>query len=403
MSAQVIVVSPASRTAREGLAADHVGSGTRIGQTSAKLDLAPRPVEHVIANARYQSPLRYPGAKSALAPAIGRVIASAKASPEVRHISLLVEPFAGGASTSLRLVGDGTVDRILLADVDPLVTDFWQAAAADTDRLVDRMRDEWQKYVSKGGSVAVDRWDYWRTWKPTLTVPSKDRRLALAVKCLFLNRTTFSGILHGKAGPIGGRAQTSEYPIGCRWNPDAIEDRLKYVGHLYNVGRLVDVWRKAWKQTLNDVPECYPQLLPSRVVAYLDPPYLEKSSTLYRASFDPTGGYGGAASSDGKGNDLLHLQLAEYLRQRAQFRWVLSYDSNPKLTESDWLYANRRMNPSQEDAGTLGVHRWRISKRVVSTRYTAGGKTGKRSADELLITTLPPSTVPADDMLRELR
>ena len=57
----------------------------------------------------------------------------------------------------MRLAGAGIVDRILLADADPLVTRFWQVAAADTDWLIDRMWDE---------PVTLDRWDYWRTWTP---------------------------------------------------------------------------------------------------------------------------------------------------------------------------------------------------------------------------------------------
>ncbi len=96
------------------------------------------PVSHSMAAARYQSPLRYAGAKSALAPVIARIISAAKKSSEVRDVKLLVEPFAGGASASLRLVGAGVVDRVLLADADPLVACFWQAAADDTDRLQEK-------------------------------------------------------------------------------------------------------------------------------------------------------------------------------------------------------------------------------------------------------------------------
>jgi DNA adenine methylase len=99
---------------------------------------------------------------------------------------------------------------------------------------------------------------------------------------------------------------------------------------------------------------------------------------------------------------MLHMQLATYLRTKAQFRWLLSYDNNPLLTESPWLYAHARMTPSREDRETLGVHFWTLTKRLVRTRYTASGKTGKRNADELLITTLPSSTVPVDHQLREL-
>lgn len=385
-----------------GNVASDFGVGSSIDALSTRWVDAPGPITHPLARGRFQSPLRYPGAKSSLSPVIARVLSNAKQSRQVPEINLLVEPFAGGASASLRMIGDGVVDRILLADADPLVAAFWQAAADDTERLIDRAYDEWSRYVRDGGPAAVARWDYWRRWNPRSLSKPRTRRLGAAMKCLFLNRTTFSGILHGKAGPLGGRSQESDYSIGCRWNPEALAERLQYVGQLYDTGRLVDVWRKDWRQTLEDVPERYPQLLPSRVVAYLDPPYVEKSSMLYRTSFDPRGGYGGAGLGASRSDDLLHVKLAHYLRQKAQFRWLLSYDNYPMLIESDWLYAHTRMTPSDTDRALLGIRRWAISKRLVTTRYTASGRVGKRSAEELLITTLPPATVPVDDQLRLL-
>lgn len=395
-SATAISASTAARIAHP------IGAGKAIHPQARPLPQQLEPISHALSHGRYQSPLRYPGAKSSLSPVIARVITSAKQSREVPEVNLLVEPFAGGASASLRAIGEGITDRILLADADPLVTSFWQAAADDTEQLIDRMYDEWQRYVRDGGASAVERWDYWRAWAPGPEMSPRDLRISVAMQCLFLNRTTFSGILHGKAGPIGGRAQASNYPIGCRWNPDSLAERIRYVGHLYSIGRLVDVWCKDWRQTLEDVPEQYPQLLPSRVVAYLDPPYIEKSSLLYRTSFDPRGGYGGngRASDSRPGIDSLHLDLAGYLRTKAQFRWLLSYDNYPMLMQSKWLYGQSRMTPSDVERETLGVRRWRISKRLVATRYSAGGRSGKRSAEELLITTLPPATVPVDDQLR---
>jgi DNA adenine methylase len=393
------------------LTAASAKTGQREPELAIEASIRPTPaalqplqaINHALAQGRYQSPLRYPGAKSSLAPVIARVLNAAKGSLQVPEINLLVEPFAGGASASLRLVGEGIVDRILLADVDPLVTAFWQAAAADTENLIDRVQDEWSRFVRCGGSVAVARWDFWRSWEPVSNAGTAAARLGMATRCLFLNRTTFSGILHGKAGPIGGRKQESPYGIGCRWNPGAMAERLRYVGRLYESGRLVDVWRKDWKQTLEDVPTHYKQLIPSRVIAYLDPPYMEKASHLYRSSFDPRGGYGGASSELGAlSNQFLHEKLALHLNTKAQFRWLLSYDSHPLLTESRWLYARGRMTPDLADRHYLGVKSWPITKRLVSMRYTAGGKTGKRTADELLITTLPPTTVPADDRLRPL-
>ncbi|MFI9557897.1 DNA adenine methylase [Nonomuraea endophytica] len=352
-----------------GSAPRQVGTSPRgVGEVGA-LD-GPDP-----AGIRYLSPLRYPGAKSGLSAAIGELVASA--SRTLGRPSLFVEPFAGGASTSLKLVSAGLVERVLLADADPLVARFWQVAAADTEWLIDRMLDE---------PVTLERWDHWRSWRPR----SGDDR-DVAVKCLFLNRTTFSGILHGRAGPLGGRKQESAYGIGCRFNKEALAERLRIIGRLYASNRIVDVWCKDWRATLDDVTEWYPQLLPDRVISYLDPPYMDKSPKLYGRSFDPGGGY---APQPGSWQDgLAHHRLAEYLRRQAQHRWILSYDNRPELTTDPALYAARRMTPAGE---MLGIRAWRISRRLVDLHYSVSSNVRDRRR-ELLLTTLPPSRVPAND------
>ena len=120
------------------------------------------------------SPLRYPGSKR-------RLVQYLQATLDLNdlHPSLLVEPFAGGASVALQLLCDGLVDRIGLADVDPLITSFWECVFFDTDWLVEVI-DEIE--------VTLPRWESFRKLKPVTT---RDR----ALKCLFLNRTSFSGIL----------------------------------------------------------------------------------------------------------------------------------------------------------------------------------------------------------------
>ncbi len=368
-----------------------------VGTTPRQIDYAPARVAHPLATGRYQSPLRYPGAKSGLSSVIGELITAAQRSPRVRQVDLLVEPFAGGASTSLRLVGEGVVQRALLADADPMVAAFWQVAASRTSELIQRISEEHTKYVVIGGSTALARWDYWRSWKPASGISRSTRDLELATKCMFLNRTTFSGILHGQAGPIGGRKQTSQYGIGCRFNLDALVERLEYIGHLYDAGRIVDVWRADWKTTLHGVSSHYKTLLPDRVVAYLDPPYLSKSGKLYQRSFDSQ------ISQEGKDLDwvggLQHYDLAEYLRREMQYRWILSYDYNERLLADDALYAAKVMHPTEPARRLGGVKAWRISKRIVTLTYSASSRTGRGLARELLLTTLPPATVPINERL----
>jgi DNA adenine methylase len=368
-----------------------------IRRTPRKIAVAPTDIKHELATGRYQSPLRYPGAKSGLSKVIGELLVAAKESTSVRQVDLLVEPFAGGASTTLRLLGSGSVERALLADADPMVAAFWQVAASRTQELVDRISDEHTAHVAAGKGKALERWDYWRRWTPTPGAARNTSDLELATKCLFLNRTTFSGILHGQAGPIGGRAQTSAYDIGCRFNLGALVERLEFIGHLYETNRLVDVWRSDWKTTLHGVASHYKTLLPNRVVAYLDPPYITKSGKLYPKSFDVnrTQPYNDLFWAAG----LQHLHLAEYLRREMQYRWILSYDFDDRLLRDDALYAARAMTPDAGSRDLAGVKAWRISKRVVTLNYTASARAGRGLAKELLITTLPWTTVPTNDHL----
>jgi DNA adenine methylase len=374
--------------------------GVQEADTPRKICDAPEPIEHPLAAGRYQSPLRYPGAKSGLTRVIGDLLKSAQHSSAMDRIDLLVEPFAGGASTSLRLLGDGTVERAVLADADPMVASLWKVAAARTRELVERISCEHEDFVKAGGDRALARWDYWRAWAPAAGMSQAAEELELATKCLFLNRTTFSGILHGRAGPIGGRKQESEYTIGCRFNVDALTERLEYVGHLYEIGRIADVWCADWKDTLNRVVTYYKKLVPNRVVAYLDPPYISKSWKLYRQSFGVEASRLGTEVEWTAG--LQHHRLAHYLRTEARYRWILSYDYDDSLLEDPGLYAAKAMHPSAEARTTEGVKTWRISKRAVGLNYSASSRTGRGAAKELLLTTLPPSAVPIDERLHAI-
>jgi len=379
------------------------GIATRhISDLPRGIHINPAAITHPLALARYQTPMRYPGAKTGLSPVIGMLLTAASQHRTVGSIDLLVEPFAGGASTSLRLVGDSTVQRVLLADADPLVAAFWQVAAAETDALITRMRAEHEQYVAPGAAGAVKRWDYWRAWSPPPGIRPSIARFETAVKCLYLNRTTFSGILHGRAGPIGGRAQTSAYGIGCRYSPDGLADRIAYVGHLYATGRLIDVWCMDWRDTLDNTASVYKTLVPDHVVAYLDPPYLRKSAKLYNTSFEEVARAPRTVPAPaGWPNTLAHEQLAHYLTHKMRYRWLLSYDYDSDLLASCLLYGRNRMNPAASDRAD-GVKSWRISKRVVRLTYTAAARSSRNGANELFLTTLPSAIVPANDSIRSL-
>lgn len=195
--------------------------------------------------------------------------------------------------------------------------------------------------------VTLERWDWWRLAEP------RSRR-DKAMKCLFLNRTTFSGILHGRAGPIGGRAQKSPYKIDCRFGKDGLERRIRAVGELASTGRILDVWHLDWRETFRRLSREYTHLTGDEIAVYLDPPYVEKAPYLYEWSFE----------SDE------HQALARALSKAGRFRWLLSYDDNAIIRT---LYT-----------GEPGVTRL-----AIPYRYTAAGSQKRSVRSELLVTNYP--------------
>ena len=279
------------------------------------------------------SPLRYPGSKRKMVPAIRQLIDANEPPPK-----LLVEPFCGGASVSLGLLAQDAVERVLLADFDPLVAAFWYEATTNGEALVKDMRKL---------EVSVAEWDRRRGMRPR---SSRSK----ALKCLFLNRTTFSGILEGRAGPIGGRAQQSDYPIDCRFNKDAIAERILNVYRLAKEGRIVGVLSSRWQGTLDHAAWHAAEYEPKATIFYLDPPYIEKADRLYDLAFD----------------EHEHRQLADHLRGTTH-RWILSYDTEPLA-----LGCYR---------GLSDIHEYR----VVHHYTAAAGRTSPVPGREVLFTNLP--------------
>lgn len=236
------------------------------------------------------SPLRYPGGKRKLAPLIADLISKTRVRP-----NLFVEPFAGGASVSISLLEADYVDNIALADADPLVASFWETVFSDrADTLADMIYD---------ADVSLDQW---KSLKGSESAPG----IASAFKCLFLNRTSFSGSLHRKAGPIGGMSQMSDYKIGCRFNQGKLAERVLELSRLRHRVRFVR--NESYAKTVRDVRRTSIfRDSPEKVFWYLDPPFFAKADKLYRCHFDRVDHEGLARSvEDIPGN------------------WLLSYDSH---------------------------------------------------------------------------
>lgn len=278
------------------------------------------------------SPLRYPGSKRCLVDYIAEFLRVNELKPE-----LLVEPFAGGASVSLQLLHSGVVEKIGLIDKDPLVASFWKAVFYDTNWLVKQI---------KNIEVTLEQW---QTFKNSVPITTRERALV----CLFLNRTSFSGILTAGAGPIGGKNQTSEYGIDCRFTEktrQTLVHRVRQAAALKE--KVAFVWCDDWSRGIKRVREKQDKgQLSQSLLFYFDPPFFEKADQLYNHYFD----------------EKQHIKLRNHIFALRE-PWLLSYDSVAKVSE---LY--EQSDSEREDHVTH-----------IDLLYTTSGR-ARRSAREIII------------------
>ena len=236
------------------------------------------------------SPLRYPGGKRKLAPFVADLITRVGL-----EVELLVEPFAGGAAVAISLLESGHVRSIALADADPLIAGFWKTVFSRSAHQLANMVCDTQ--------VSLAEWRRQKALCPR-------SNLASAFKCLFLNRTSFSGALMSRTGPIGGIAQDGTYKIDCRFNREKIAKRILQLNKLAPQVRFVR--NESYRKTIADIARTrLASEAPERILWYLDPPFFAKADRLYRFSF--TGAQHQTFSHD------IHSLTGH---------WLLSYDDH---------------------------------------------------------------------------
>lgn len=238
------------------------------------------------------SPLRYPGGKRRLVPYLAAALELNELTPD-----LFVEPLAGGASVALELAHAGAVKKIGLADSDPWIASFWKTVFWDCDWLVEKV---------ESAEVTLDAW---QGLKDDAHVGHRERAWA----CLFLNRTSYNGALHDRAGPIGGKAGKSDYPLDCRFPRRTLVKRLRACEKLAADGRVAFVKQAPALKVVQDARTVAAKD-ESGLFLYLDPPFWAKSQWLYRHSF----------------TEADHKSLAAQLRLMSE-PWLLSYDPAPEI------------------------------------------------------------------------
>lgn len=233
------------------------------------------------------SPLRYPGGKTQLTPFVLDLL---RANGMLRGV--YAEPFAGGAGIAWRLLLNGDAAEVWLNDLDPAIYAFWQTVVFEPDPLCERVL---------ATEITMAEWERQRLVIKDSNASQQD--LAFAV--LFLNRTNRSGILKG--GVIGGKAQTGDYKLDCRFNKVDIIKKIQRI-HSY---------REVVKITRMDAEEClkaWDKKLPKKSLVNIDPPYYTQGRDLYLSFYHPED----------------HARLAKLIRS-LKCQWMLTYDDVPEI------------------------------------------------------------------------
>lgn len=218
--------------------------------------------------------IRYPGSKD-------------------RHASLILpkldlrdrrlcEPFAGTAAVTFACLRKGLVDQVWLNDFDRGIADLWTTVRDYPDRLCDLVTG----YVPSASSFYA------------LRDKEFDRPDLNAFATIVLHQISYSGLGRRAGSPIGGKDQLGKYKVDCRWNASRLTASIREAHGLLAKVRTV-ITNTDW----SDCPDWS---------WYLDPPYVDAGSSLYREGVFPV------------------RALRDHLYTKAEW-WVLSYDNAPEV------------------------------------------------------------------------
>ena len=266
------------------------------------------------------TPLRYPGGKSQLAPLVIDIL---------KRNRLLygsyAEPFVGGAGLACKLLLNSYVSHIYINDIDRAIYAFWHSVLNNADQMCAKI---------ESANVNVGEWHKQRA--------IQDQRYStlidLGFSTLFMNRTNRSGIIRG--GIIGGLDQQGNFKIDCRFNK---EDLIRKVRRIAAHKTQVSLFCLDAREFLRTVVA----RIKGAALINLDPPYMKRGPELYRNHYVPGD----------------HAALARSV-QRIKQRWMVTYDDTP---EARALY-QRFPQFSQELNYTAQVKRTGVELLILDPR-----------------------------------
>lgn len=159
-----------------------------------------------------RSPFRYPGGKTWLIPCVRRWLQSQEKKPR-----LLIEPFAGGAVTSLTAVAEDLVSCACFAELDADVAAVWTCALSSENAKLRRRLMDFK--VTRAAVRAL-----------LASIHGSRSVTEHALSVLLQNRMNHGGILAPGAGLL--RKGEAGRGLRSRWYPQTLAARLKAIHEL---------------------------------------------------------------------------------------------------------------------------------------------------------------------------
>lgn len=274
---------------------------------------------------------RYPGGKYKLMPQILKEITPRIAGKEYR------EPFFGGGSVGINVMKELSPTKVWINDFDLSLSDLWSMVINNPDAL------------KAAVEVYVPTVEDFFAFKDFLTNHPNDLDAdERAFMKLAIHQMSYSGLGTMAGGPIGGKSQTSKYPVGCRWSPKNICKQIDRINKLFSHSTV-----HGGECTNLDCVKLIEE--PGDAFIYLDPPYYDQGEKLYQHGFGVH----------------QHIRMRDSLKT-SEHSWVLSYDDCPEVIK---LYD-----------GWADIYRIdNVNYSITVTRDKDTGETRSRNKSELLI------------------
>ncbi|MAG27501.1 hypothetical protein CMI47_18360 [Candidatus Pacearchaeota archaeon] len=238
--------------------------------------------------------LRYPGGKSRL---LSHIIPHLSEQMNVnQNILSYCEPFLGSGSIAFNaLKKDNFVRKVILNDKDFALVCLWNTVLFNFDDLEQRILDY--------NPNVVDFFYFKEVLTRRESALRDEDPVSLSLKKIAIHQMSYSGLGVKAGGPIGGKKQTSNYDISCRWNPENLIKKFNKIRK--EICRYDIVDNKVHCLDYKDVIK----MTNKHSIMYLDPPYYMKGKDMYLCGFEE--------------NE--HKMLSEALRE-TDVKWLLSYD-----------------------------------------------------------------------------